>query len=458
MDFTAARRWLQHTFEAASRRWLLSLALVSLCVAAAVAGALMKPILYAAHARILATPTEGAPGTMSGTSNAAAGLSPAVVEELVSKDALLKLSNELHLLERFESTRTPAQRFKTALREKLLSEPVTTLAREEALVTALREWIYVKVDGQSVDIGATFPDKAAARDIVEALRVKVIASRREAELATFEATLKEHRSHVQRAEARVQSSVAELQAHLAKKRKGSKAATVKSLQQEGSFGELPDPKLMQLRTEILVIRKTVQELEASRSKRMAELNALLADQQGTLGPQHPTLLETKEKLAAVQTPGPELTALREREQRLVASFVEGGGRDSDLLPDPGPLFTQETLAEDANAQYLRSRIALESSELQDAYREEAAAAVALASRQAQFPQRYATLKPPTPEKDPVSRPFWQWLLSGFAAGLVLALFAAVVLDAREGRVRHAWQLEQALRLPVLATVPLGERG
>lgn len=454
VDFAVLRLWIDHALRTASRRWLISIPLILLCVGAAVVSSLMKPVLYFANARILATPEEGAPGTVSATSSAAAGLSTSAVDGLQSNDAFRSLVRELQLLDRWDRSRTPLLQLKDGALEQLLGVNSTQLDREDALVSMLKEWVFVKVNEQTVEIGATFPDKATAKDIVETMRVRLLAARKAAELSSLEATVRAHQGRVEAANKRVQESVAALEAHLGKKRKGSKPATVRGVQQEGGWGALPDARLMELRSQILATRKSIAEVETSRSKRLAELNALLVEQQANLGEQHPSLIETKEKLTSLKTAGPELTSLRDRESRLVSEFVQAGGRDTDLSELPMPMFSPEALAEDSNAQWLRSRIGLEAAQLADAYKEESTAAIALAAGAAQFPERYATLKAPLADKDPISPPFWKFLLFGAVAGFSLSFAVALLLESRDAKVRAGWQLERTLELPVLGTVPL----
>ena len=253
----------------------------------------------------------------------------------VAPEALRTLARELHLLERWDATRTPALRSKDALLNQLLGRAPTDADREEALVAMLADWVFIKVDGQSVDIGATFPDKASATLIVETLRQRLLESRRAAELASLEATVKSQHARVETANARVQQTVTELEQRLGRRAR-VQAVERCANKQDGSWGALPDPRLMELRAQILATRKSITEIETSRSKRLAELNALLVEQQANLADQHPSLIETREKLAALQTPGPELAALRETEKQLLKDFVSGGGRDTELSELPRP--------------------------------------------------------------------------------------------------------------------------
>ena len=76
----------------------------------------------------------------------------------------------------------------------------------------------------------------------------------------------------------------------------------------------------------------------------------------------------------------------------------------------------------------------------------------LESTRAAFKYRFVVVKPAQVPRDPQKPKAAVIMGGGVAAALLLALLLAVGTDLRSGRVYAAWQLERALRLPVLAEI------
>jgi hypothetical protein len=76
----------------------------------------------------------------------------------------------------------------------------------------------------------------------------------------------------------------------------------------------------------------------------------------------------------------------------------------------------------------------------------------LETARAAFKYRYVVVRPASIPRIPDKPKPAKILGGGAAAALVLALLAAIGADLRSGRVYESWQLEQALRVPVLAEI------
>jgi hypothetical protein len=64
------------------------------------------------------------------------------------------------------------------------------------------------------------------------------------------------------------------------------------------------------------VRRTISDLEQFRSRRLAEMQATLADQRNVFGPEHPQIANTLQLIRSLQTDSPQLVQLRREEQEL----------------------------------------------------------------------------------------------------------------------------------------------
>ena len=77
--------------------------------------------------------------------------------------------------------------------------------------------------------------------------------------------------------------MAGIDAAIEERHRGARPATVRGLQAEGIFRDLPDQKLAQLRQQLLTRQKAIADAEQMRRKRLSELQSIRAEQRATLG-------------------------------------------------------------------------------------------------------------------------------------------------------------------------------
>src|SRR5207248_8047262 len=147
------------------------------------------------------------------------------------------------------------------------------------------------------------------------------------------------------------------------RRRGARASSVRSLQADGRFRDLPDPQLVALRQQIVLQRKSIAEAEEWQRTRLSALNARLAEQRATLGPAHPSVLDTQDELQAVERRGAQIQALKAQEQELLSRYVREGGKEIELLPD-APAWPLELKEDDAAITYAKAQLAMEMTALQ----------------------------------------------------------------------------------------------
>lgn len=437
------RDYLGFGVRAVGRRWKRA-ASVALAFAAIVfAASRVLPRSYHVQSRIFALPEGNAPGVTRSASEEPLGLAQGAAEVVVSQRSLRELIREKDLAARWNATRPPLLR----LMDQIRGAPP---AGESALAGTLAKKLKVQVKGQEVLIDFDWPEAKGAYEVVHAAEQALLASRREAELAPLERKAQALEADAAAAQGRIDASIVAIEAATRARRRGARASSVRGLQAEGHFGALPDARLASQRMQLVARRKAIAELEDVRRKHSTDLQATYAEQKATLGPGHPALLDTQEKLKAVEQQGAQLEAMKAQEQQLLAAYVAAGGKEIELSGDSGPAWPLELKEDDENVAYGKARISMELSGLQHLLSERSAAQVALAAARAAFDDRYVVLAPAELPEKPASHA--ALLLAGLLGGLALGLLAAVAADLRGGIIRERWQAGRLLGLPVLAEV------
>jgi hypothetical protein len=356
------------------------------------------------------------------------------------------------LLRGWETSRAPMLRLWDRVRYKFMPVPDET-QRRRAMVHYLRKHLTIQVKGPDVVLGFDWPEAGTAFEVVHTAQQKLLTIRRAAELIPLERKLSTLESGATLAQRRIDAVVAAIEAAVKEKRAGARSSTVRALQAEGRFRHLPDPRLAAQRLQLIARRKTIGELEDVRRKRLSELNATLAEQKATLGPGHPVLLDTEEKIRALERQSSEMDALKQQEQELLTEYVTAGGKEVELSTEAAPAWPLELKEDNEAIAYGKARIGMELSALQHLLAESAQARVALASARASFDSRYMVLVPAETPEQPISPNSVLLMVAGVLGGLFLALFGAVAADLRGGAIRESWQVRRQLDLAVFAEVP-----
>jgi uncharacterized protein involved in exopolysaccharide biosynthesis len=407
------------------RRWLRVLGTATVLVAIAAALTRVWPRSYSAGATVFALPADGAAGSQRGPAGETIGLTQGAAELSVSRVAEREMVRKLGLAVHWEEAEHRGISPYMARVAALFGTNEATTPEQRA-VDALDERLRLKVKGPEVTVSVDWPDPDDAYALVNETVERLIADRHKLELAPLEAKAETLRARVETEHQRMQRELALLEAQIVEKRKGARPSTVRGLQAQGRFGDLPDPRLSELRQKILTQRKAIAELEDVQDKRQANLQALLAEQRATLGPQNPQVLDTQDKLNAVERQRARVDQLKDDEQQLLAEYVRNGGNERELSPEAGPLWAPELKDDDEGLAFRRAALASDLSRL-DALRAQAIDAdVAVGTARAAFDGHYAELVPPKRPTHPASPKTVLICLAALVAGLFLGAFSALV--------------------------------
>jgi uncharacterized protein involved in exopolysaccharide biosynthesis len=434
------------------RRWKLAAAILVLFVAATAAVTWLLPRRYHVEGRLFAMPVEGTPGAVRSATGEPTGLAQGAAEVILTHQNLVALMAELDLPARWEAARPPLLRSWDQLKHALGAKELDKEARDRVLIGYLQKRLVVQAKGPDVIISFDWAEPRTAFEVVGSSQKKFLVVRRAAELIPLERKVSTIEASAALAQRRIDELVERIDEAARAKRVGARSSTVRGLQAEGRFRDLPDQRLARQRMQIISRRKAVAELEDVRRKRLSELNATLAEQRAVLGPGNPAVLDSEDKIRSLERDDAAVEALKTEEQRLLAEFVRDGGKEVELASEPAQIWPAELKDDEEPIAYGKARIAMELSNLQHLLGQAAEAQVVLASARASFDSRYMVVIPAEEPDEPVAPKTGLLLLAGLLGGALLAVLGAVTANLRGSAIRESWQVERQLDLPVLAEV------
>lgn len=456
IDWGYLRDVLGFVWRAPRRRVLAALFSFTVCVGAAAASLVVLPKTYRAEVRLLAernllipalsNPRRSIPTDADAPTRGAAEL-------ILKRASLLALIEQTHLLERWDASRAPALRLKDRAVERIRG-PVDLQARIDAMVEVLEKQLAVRVDGTTLQIVVTWPDADTAMQIVDVARQNFIEERHAREVAAIAETISILEAHSGEVRAKVGELLGEL-----RRSPGTRSSPSVHWSRTAPPRAGDAPEVAQLRAEIAAKRRALDEMEGFRQRRVAELQATLADQHSTFGPSHPSIAATQRALEALGRESPQLQALRREEQDLVAKYVRRTGRSPDEAPvaPPAPLppvvLPPATEVTTPEGDALRAELRMRLDEHHDLLGRLDAARIELDTARAGFKYRYGILQPAQVPRKPEKPNPPVTLAVGVLAGLLLAFIVPAGLDLRSGRAIEVWQVERAIGAPVLARLP-----
>lgn len=425
------RAWAGFVTGALKRRRKLALEVFVFVVAATALALPILPRRYHVEATMLALPADGAPGVARQNSGDPAGLLESAAQVALTHENLVAIVRAQGLVAKWDAER--------GVLSHLRHRGAST---ERDLVRILQKSLTVKVKGEQVVIGFDWPEPQTAVAVVDATQKNLLAARREAELSPLArkaASIEESAAQSQR---RIDALTARVTSAVRLKRRGARAATVRALQADGKFRDLPDPALAARRVELIVRRKAIADLEEARQKRLADLNATLAEQRATLGPQNEALRDTEQKIAALAADRARIDRLRDEEQQLLGAYVRSGGRESELSSEPAP-WPAELKEDDPAVAFDKAAIAMEESNLSRLQAEVADARQALAAAEVSFESRYLVMTPPEAPDGPSFPNTPLVVLAAVLGGALAGAIGAVAAEALGGEARASEQLALA---------------
>jgi uncharacterized protein involved in exopolysaccharide biosynthesis len=208
-------------------------------------------------------------------------------------------------------------------------------------------------------------------------------------------------------------------------------------------------------------RAAVRDLEDMRRKRIAELQTHLDELRATYADSHPAIVDAQQTIETLSQDSPQLAQLKKDEATLHSQYLSltarapesaGEALASHLLRGTSSIreTAEPDAADDPATEFAKAQLRVRAATYDSLLGRIEGAHMQMETARAAFKYRYTVLRPASMPRMPEKPKSKTIVGGGSAAALLLAILAAVGMDLRSGRVFAAWQLERALRLPVLA--------
>jgi hypothetical protein len=424
------------------------------------------PKTYGVQTTIQVSPTQVI-SALSGGVQAAAGTGTNApgkyaLETVFNRQNLVALVRQTGLIEEWPKIRAPLPRLKDAIWRRLFPPP-TPEDQLEAFVVLLEKRLWVTSNQTTVTIGIVLPDPDLALRLVEAAQQNFLEARQVQEISTINDGIAILESRASEAREALDQSM--------KKVEEARKGRATKVERRPSLSPAPTPSLdspatrrgSQLQLQVEAKQRALAALVEARQRQTSELQARLEEQRALYSETHPAVVETRESLEALRKGSPQIAALEGELAPLEAELQQRG-----LLSDV-PLKAKRDRLTAFDAIPLESfdpqrdrdpKIAYAKTELDHAYARYnglqdriQAARIELDSAQAAFKYRYVVIRPAQRPRGPVEPKTLLVVIASVIAGLVLAAFGAAFVDLASRTFVEDWQVQQALGVPLLGTLP-----
>ncbi len=213
----------------------------------------------------------------------------------------------------------------------------------------------------------------------------------------------------------------------------------------------PDAEVVKLQVELAAKNRSLEEMEGTRLRRIAELQAELLQQEFIYADEHPIIKSTRRALKALSEPVPRIDELKSGIEELAREIAKRGAGSSPPSAAVEP-FLQARLRLDRED----PRLDFERGELENLLRQHAELQNRIQSvkveqelAEAAFSHRYSVVSPAKLPRGPIKPYPLIFSLGGLLGGLAFAFFISAAADLRQRRIIERWQIEDSFPLPVI---------
>lgn len=378
-------------------------------------------------------------------------------ETVIRRENIIALCKQIKLPERYLATRAPIVR----ARDWLLSLVTRTERTPDYLLDSLadtlqdRLQIYTGSEG-TITISFEWSNREVALDVVQAALQIFLEERHVVEVQAVGESIAIFESH----DAKVQQQISAVVAQVEEKERAFQARSGPRRALAGpARGGADGEEVARLEATLAARRRALADLEAFRQQRLAEAQALLAQQETIYVPSHPTLASTMLVIEGLKQRSPQIQALQAEIKELEAELARRGGGTGGTGAPASAMESEMAEARLRMLQITDPRLELERRRLEDLLREHSnllermdTARLEMDTALAAFKYRYTVVAPPQLPKGPAKPYALIYLLGGLLGGIGAAIGAAAVADLWGGRVVERWQVEEALDVQVLGEI------
>jgi uncharacterized protein involved in exopolysaccharide biosynthesis len=438
------------------------------------------PRRYHIETQLLAQ-KEGRIGTMTGSGGSERERSPtaAAAETVMRRDNLVALLQKSDVVANWDALRSNAGRLKDRLNSLLGRGAPSDEDKFEMALGTLADSLSVETHADwggegTVSIALDWADPKMGYRLVNAAQQSFIEARHVADLAPIteatailQARASTLRDQIEETVKKIEGKRAE---HLERKKAGEpgerrpRSATAAAAPAAEPISAADREATQQLQALWESKKATIKDLEENRRRRINELQTKLAELRATYAESHPAIVDTIQTIESLSQESPQVAHLKREESELRSQYVSRTSKNLDST-SPGEALARPALrgnslrataepaaGDDRETEFAKAQLKIVASAYDKVLERIEATQLDLESVRASLKYHYAVVHPPQVPRAPSKPQPMKILGGGMAAAFALALLAAVAADLRSGRVYEGWQLERALRLPVLAEI------
>jgi uncharacterized protein involved in exopolysaccharide biosynthesis len=453
-EYQAIGNYAAYVAGSIGRHKLVASAVFVAVTAGAVLASLALPKTYHVEAKLLAQRNE----LIESLSNPGRNVldsdpTHAAAETVLGHDNLLSIINQTDLVRQWSERRAPALRMKDFVMQLLGREP-SAEDKIDVFIDLLQARYFINTSEGIVTIGVDWNDPMMALRLVEAAQQSFLEARHVRDISSITdaiSILDAHAADVQRDIDRALDELEDRQ-----RSRGSKDVEKPPPPTRRQIrAEAPNPEVTRLRDALDAKRRSIQDLEDFRRRRLEELQARKAELRAIYAEAHPAMVTIQQSIEALGRDSSQLNQLRAEETDLAGRLRARGVSAPALTTITTPTVSvqlhdsKDDPAGDYAVAQLRS-LQVTHDRLIDRI---TSARIELDANRAAFKYRYSVLRPAQLPKE--GKPATRSVVGGgvFLA-VLLALFAAVLADLRAGKALQRWQVERVLQVPVLAELDL----
>ncbi len=386
----------------------------------------------------------------------------AAAETILRTDNLVALARQTDLVVNFAQTRAPAQRLKDFLMSKV-SRAETDEEKLNNVVGLLDQKLTVSTGEATVTISIDWPNATMAARLVEVAQQNFLEARHVSEISTISEAISILEGHAALLRGRVDQAADEVRKMIREaKPKRTTPTAAPSPAKEAAAAVVRRQETARLKVMLDEKRRTIADLEEFRTRRVAELQAKLAEQRTIYSDAHPAIIDLQQRIDTLEKQhSGQIESLRTEEEGLTEQLVRAGeqpGGASTSSRVSGEILSLErdtSKVNDPSFENAQGELHFAVAKYNSILDRIDAAQLELEAARAAFKYRYSVVRPAEVPRTPKSPNPVVLLAAGVVGGLLFALLVVVLRDVRAGRLVERWQVERALQLPILVEFKRG---
>ena len=383
------------------------------------------------------------------------------VEIIKSRENLRGIIEDANLAETWDETRTPIGRVLDKVRTALSGE-LSFEDKQQALISILDDRFSAFIEDEKIVVMTLdWHDPGMAVRILDTAQKRFLDGRKHRELSEINETvmiLERQVSENQPSLDRAADRIREVAMRVPGVRVVQRSEPDKPRPVAQQRSNIDSAAQREMEEDLRVKRAAIADTEKSYHGRLQGAQEHLNKLRGTLGPNHPDVINANRNLDLMSRPPEELAALRTEEARLSMQLnrmliAAGATPQAAAAAASRPIVTMSNdkqpnpELDQAMGEY--ERIERSQSEL---FRRLEDARIEVQTATAGFNYRYLITQPPVFPRKAVKPKKPMIVMSGFIAALFLGLALAVAADIVSGRIVEPWQVPRFVGVPLLGEI------